>query len=199
LADLYEVVDENIRVPDGALEGMVGRWSSVFGLRREDDYPRDSCEGGVSGAIVRFEWCRGPGADLVVHGFREGRESVARGCEGSRGEAGVRDVADGFGHGGERSGRLNPTHGASQRDAYEAGFSLVFREQEGQPRAVLSGEREFVETVFQIVLASGGRAVARVGMPHEAQDAMEGTSELHRLGGRMVDGGLVDALPGPGP
>ncbi len=36
-------------------------------------------------------------------------------------------------------------------------------------------------------------------MPYEAQDAMESPSELHGLRRRMVDGGLVDAAPWPGP
>jgi hypothetical protein len=196
---LDEVIDEDIRVPDGALERMVGRGGGVFRFRGKDHHSRDGGERSIRGKVVGLPRGRGPRADRVIHGLGERREPVALGCERRGLEAGVRNIADSFGHGGEGRRGLNPAHGAGQGDAHELGFSDVLGEQKGQPQAFLRGERELVEAILHVVLAAGDRAVSRVSVPYEAEDAMESPSKLHGLRRCMVDGRLVDASPRPWP
>ena len=93
---LDEVVDEDIRVPDGPLEWMVGRGRGVFRFRGKDHHPRDGGERSVGSEVVKRPRGRGPGADRIVHGLSERREAMVFSSEGRGLESGVSDVADSF-------------------------------------------------------------------------------------------------------
>ena len=114
-------------------------------------------------------------------------------------EAGIRVVADGFGHGRECWRRLPPAHGAREGDADELGFAFELGQQQSEAETVVRIEGHLVEAVLEVMLASADRPIARVGMAYQVQYARQRASELHGLWGRVRDGGLIDGAPWPRP
>ena len=97
-------------------------------------------------------------------------ESVWRGLARRILEGLVGYVADSLGHGAERGRRLDPSHGASQRDSDELRLSGIFRQDEPQSEAVQGFEEETVEAILDVGFARAYRPVPRVGVPDDGEE-----------------------------
>jgi hypothetical protein len=199
LSDLDEIVHEDVCCAYWSLEGPVGGGSAVFWLWRERDDARDRGQGCVSLQVVWLWGSRGAGADIVVHGPGQSGEAVWFCVEWVGLEPGVGHITDGFRHGGESRRRLDPAHGACQRDPDHLGLSFEFGQQQSESETVVRVEGHLVEAILEVVLATADRSIARVGVSSQVEHSVQGSAKLHGLRRSVRDGSFVDGAPWPGP
>jgi hypothetical protein len=125
LGHLDKVVDEHVRVSKGLVERAVGRRGSFFGFCWQCLGSRHGCERLVGKVVFLCERAGFPGHIVVVQGSGFLVKAMRFGG-GVFVDVGVGDVANGFGHDAEGWRRLDPTHGAGERNGNELGFSFVF-------------------------------------------------------------------------
>ena len=131
LAELDEVVHEDVGVAHRSIEGLVGRRRHFFGLVRQSIDSRKDCQGSVSFEVRWFARSWSCGRVEVVLRLSRRSEPVGSRAQWVSLEVRVGHVTDRFGHRTEGRRRLNPPHNNSQRDYYELNLSFIAGKDEG--------------------------------------------------------------------
>ena len=97
-----------------------------------------------------------------------------------------------FGHGAKGWRRLNPSHGASERDANELRLVIVARKDDGQPQVVLSIQEEAIEPILDVGFGDAHRAKLGISMTCLEEELVQSKSKLHGFRRRVWDGRVVD-------
>jgi hypothetical protein len=126
-----EVINKDIVGCQGLVERTVGRWCYFVRLNWQSLDPRERLENGVDFGFIRGFCPWVPGHTVVVLGrgfFVElVRWSDVVGMDGL-----ICKVAYCFGHDTEGWWRLDPSHGAGERDGNELTFPFEFGENQGE-------------------------------------------------------------------
>ena len=196
LAELDEVVDEDIGLTDGALKRDVARV-----VHRRLGRSRVRCTGELAQLahgvlVVLTPVHRNRVAVDLVAGGSWGLEPVRVERRGLSAEGGVGEVSYRFGHGAEARRGLRPTHGTRHRDGHELVFVGIAREDDGEARGVRSAQEHAVESVLDVVLGQVDRAVLGVRVAYAAHNAEECAAELHGFRGSARESRVVHGVPG---
>ena len=97
-------------------------------------------------------------------------ESVRRGLARQVLEGLVGYVAYSLGHGAERGRRLDPSHGAGQRDSDELRLSGIFRQDEPQSEAVQGFEEEAIEDILDVCFGRADWSISGICVPDDGEE-----------------------------
>ena len=81
-------------------------------------------------------------------------------------------VTDSFWHGTARGRRLDPSHGADQRNSDKLWFTLVFQKDEAQPEAVQGFEEEAVEAILDVSFGSADWPISGICVPDDGEESV---------------------------
>ena len=94
---------------------------------------------------------------------------------------------------------MNPSHGASERDAHKLGLVIVTREDDCESKTVLGVQEETIEPILDVGFGDAHGAKLGISMTYLEEKTIQSETKLHGFRSRMRDGRVVDRWPAPLP
>ena len=111
----------------------------------------------------------------------------------------VSNITNRLRHGTESWRGLDPSPGASKRDADKLRLIIITRKDDGRSQTVLGIQEEAIEPILDASFGDADRAKLGIRMTHLEEESVQSKSKLHGFRRRVWNGGVIDRWPAPLP